>query len=120
MPGPGGDPVYRRKNSPFSKDESTFIIFQFGKLESLTAVRRAFRTKFSPTNPKAVPNLKAFQRIEDRFVKSGSIKPQASTGRIGYSDEDVQRVKTFFQDNEKAVELLRLCYGTIWKSCGRV
>ena len=75
MPWPEWDLVYRRKNSPFSKDESTFIIFQFGKLESLTAVRRAFRTIFYPTNPKAVPNLKVFQRIVDRFVKSGSIKP---------------------------------------------
>ena len=75
MPGPGGDLVYRRKNSPFSKDESTFIIFQFGKLESLTAVRRAFRKIFSPSNSKAVPNLKAFQMIEDRFVRFGSIKP---------------------------------------------
>ena len=75
MPGPGGDLVYRRKNSPFSKDESTFIIFQFGKLESLTAVRRAFRKKFY-----SLPILKLFQtskhfRGVDRFVKSGSIKP---------------------------------------------
>ena len=44
-------------------------IFQFGMLESLTAVRRAFMKKFYSTNSKAVSNLKAFQRIVDRFVK---------------------------------------------------
>ena len=39
------DPANRkfqfRKNSPFSVEESTFIIFQYGKLKHTAAVRRA-------------------------------------------------------------------------------
>ena len=52
-----------RKDSPFSAEESKFIVLKYGetgKLKYTAVVRRAFGIKFYPKNKKKVPNQKAF------------------------------------------------------------
>ena len=98
MSGACGDNKVERQNTLFSQEERTYIIFQYGKFESIAAVRRAFRKKFYPTNH----------------------KPGTSSGRTPYSNEDVQRVQTFFRDQDKAhikeaAHQLGLSLGSVWK-----
>ena len=50
-----------RSDSPFSAEQSTFIILKYGELKSTAAVRRAFGTKFHPKNPRKVPQQAQFQ-----------------------------------------------------------
>ena len=107
----------KREETPIFRGAVNLTIFQFGKCQSLSSVRRAFRKQSYPENHKDVLNLSAFKIIVDRFEKTGRTAPKPKPGRISRSDEDVNKVKTFFQDNEKyireAIEL-SLSYGTVW------
>ena len=100
------DPANRkfqfRKNSTFSVEESTFIIFQYGKLKHTAAVRRAFATKFYPKHPRKVPSQNVFQRVIQRFLASASVRPSISAGPTLMSEEKVQRVRELFEKNPKA------------------
>ena len=64
-----------RSDSPFSAEQSTFIILKYGELKSTAAVRRAFGTKFHPKNPRKVPQQDQFQRVSDNFIKTASVRP---------------------------------------------
>ena len=114
-----------RLNSPFSKEQCTFIIFEYGRLQSLKMVQRAFRKKFFPKNPRKVPKLHAFSRLVERFQKDAAVRPKTTPGSPETSAEDVQRVKSFFLRNKKAhirqaVHELDLSFGTIWKILRKV
>ena len=61
-----------RSDSPFSAEQSTFIILKYGELKSTAAVRRAFGTKFHPKNPRKVPQQVQFQRVIDNFIKTAT------------------------------------------------
>lgn len=71
-----------------------------------------------------MPKYHAFHRLITRFLKSGDIHPalkkeEINTGRIPFTDQGVEKVKSFFTDHEKshireAVNELGLCFGTIW------
>ena len=67
----GGDNKVEMQNTPFSQVhvERINVIFQYGKFESIVAVRRAFRKKFYPTNCKRVPGPAAFRRLCRRLCK---------------------------------------------------
>lgn len=108
-----------RINFPFTKKESTFIIFKYGECKSISKVRRAFRMAFFPTNPRKVPKLTAFHRVVDRFKTDASVRPKISPGSPPMSDDDIRRVKSFFTRNKKAhirqaVQDLNLSFGTVW------
>ena len=66
-----------RSDSPFSAEQSTFIILKYRELKSTAAVRGAFGTKFHPQNPRKVPQQDQFQRVIDNFIKTASLCPQA-------------------------------------------
>ena len=109
-----------RLNSPFSKEQSAFVIFEYGRLQSLKLVQREFRKKYFPKNPRKVPGLHAFHRLVERFKKEAAVKPEVTHGSPQTTPEDVQRVKSFFQRNKKAhirqaVQELDLSFGTIWR-----
>ena len=50
-----------RSDSPFSTEESIFIIPKFGELKNTTLIRRAFRKEFYLKNPRQVPQFTQFQ-----------------------------------------------------------
>ena len=114
-----------RLDTPFSKEQSAFIIFEYGRLQSLKLVQREFRKKYCPKNPRQVPRLTAFFRLVDRFKNEAAVRPKVSHGSPQISDADVQRVKSFFQRNKKAhirqaVQELDLSFGTIWRILRKV
>ena len=114
-----------RVDSPFSKEQSAFIIFEFGRLQSLKLVQREFRKKYFPQNPRQVPRLNAFLRLVDRFKKEAAVRPKVTHRSPQISDADVQRVKSFFQRNKKAhirqaVQEMNLSFGTIWRILRKV
>ena len=109
-----------QSNSPFTKDQSTWVILQSDKLKTLSAVRRAFRLKFFPKNPKQVPKLEAFRRIIKRFKDSGSVRPIVSPGRLSPTTEEVKKVEDFFKERPQAhvrlaAEHLGMSFGKVWK-----
>ena len=114
-----------RLNSPFSTEQCAFVIFEYGRLQSLKLVQREFRKKYFPKNPREVPRLMAFHRLVERFKKDAAVRPKVTPGPPGTSAEDVQRVKSFFQRKKKAhirqaVQELNLSFGTIWKILRKV
>ena len=114
-----------RFNSPFSTEQCAFVIFEYGRLQSLKLVQREFRKKYFPKNPREVPRLMAFHRLVERFKKDAAVRPKVTPGPPGTSAEDVQRVKSFFQRKKKAhirqaVQELNLSFCKIWKILRKV
>ena len=110
---------HSRQNSPFSHDQASWVILKFGELNNLSDVRRAFRLKFFPKNPRYVPDLKAFKRLVQRFETSGATRPLTPRGRTAETAEEVERVKTFFQAHpdahvRKASQDLGMSFGKVW------
>lgn len=106
-------------NSPFTKEQSIWVILQSGKVNSLSAVRRAFRQKFFPKNPGKVPKLAAFHRLIERFKNDGSVRPIVPRGRLPPTAEEVKKVKDFFMERplahvRLAAELLQMSFGKVW------
>ena len=64
-----------RANSPFTIEEETWIVMKFAKEESISVVRRQFRTYFK-VNPHKIPHKKQFSRVVERFQNTGNVKTQ--------------------------------------------
>ena len=62
-----------RKDSPFSKEQATFIILKYEEVRNTTLVRRAFKKQFHQKNPRGVPKNTVFQRLIDMFLNQGSV-----------------------------------------------
>ena len=100
MPYCSSNPVrHSRQNSPFSNDETSWVILKFGEIKNLSDVRRAFRLEFLPKNPRGVPQLKTFKRLVRCFETSGVTCPLTPRGRTAETAEEVERVKKFSKIN---------------------
>ena len=66
--------------SPFNQEQVSWIILKFGELKCISAVKRAFGTKFYRGYPRKVPKLLAFKRPIDRFSNSGHTRSLAPPG----------------------------------------
>ena len=71
-----------RLNSPFSTEQCAFVIFEYGRLQSLKLVQREFRKKYFPKNPREVPRLNAFHRLVERFKKDAAVRPKVTPGKV--------------------------------------
>ena len=107
--------------TPFTKEQSSWVIIKYGEVKSHILVRRAFRNKFFPENPRQVPALMAFSRLISRFEKDAAIRPQAPSGTSPTYDrkQDCQKVKMFFRNKKKAhireaSQTLNMSVGKIW------
>ena len=92
---------------------------KFGELKCISAVKRAFGTKFYRGYPRKVPKLLAFKRLIDRFSNSGHTRPLAPPGSPTTSTDDIAAVRNFFKKNKKAhirmaETRLGMSYGKIW------
>ena len=115
----GPSPKHKfRLNVPFSKKESTWIIFKFGEVKSVILVRRAFRQHFFPQNPRKVPKHQAFLNLINRFSESSSLRPVSPPGKVEVSVDDITRVKEFFNRRPKAH--IRLASDQLGMSIGKV
>ena len=107
-------------NSAFTKEELAFITRQFGKNQAASTIRRAFRVKFCPKNPRNVPKVRAFSRVIARLQDNGSAHPRPAPGKEEISVDTVESVRNFFMENERsnireASSRLNLSIGTVWK-----
>ena len=121
-------PVFLRRavriNSLFTKDQSTWIIFQYGAHRNCLAVRRKFRLHFM-ISPSKIPHISAFRRLVARFSGTGDVSPKSKTGgRPDITDEMVEDVKDFllpYTTSKKSVSLntlaisLGISYTTAWR-----
>ena len=55
----------RRSDAPFSEEQETWIILEYGSLRNILQVRRKFRIHFK-LFPQNVPNVNAFERLVQR------------------------------------------------------
>ena len=69
-----------KKNSPFLKEEATFIIMKFAEAKSMKKIQWLFRSKFFPKNPRKVPDIWTFYRVIERFKEEGTSHPLISAG----------------------------------------
>ena len=88
---------------PFSQEQAKWIVSEYAKVKSPTIVRREFRNFFKVTSRK-VPHVKEFQRITDRFQKTGNGTPQKPPGHSKTPAEKIFAVKTVL-DNSKSPSL---------------
>ena len=88
MAPPRGAQFSFRKDSPFDTEQSKFIIYKYGELKEISAVRMAFGTKFYRHQPRKVPHRMQFKRVIDRFEKSASVRPTVPAGLPPTSEED--------------------------------
>lgn len=86
-----------RKNAPFTVEQESWIIFQYAKLNSLTSIRREFRTHFN-VSPFKIPRLPAFLRVIKRFQATGTVKQRSPPGRPSNLREHVADVEAVVED----------------------
>ena len=94
------------------------IVFKYGELQNIGAVRRYFAAKLFPKLPRKVPACKAFKMVIRRFHLTGNVKKQPKVGRQQGPEENIDRVKVFPEKNEdasvrKVAQELALGYGTV-------
>ena len=113
-----------KKNSPFSKEQATFIIMKFSEVKSMKKVHRLFKTRFFPKSPRKVPDIRAFYRVVERFKSEGTSHPQIPAGinPEGNASKmaNVEQVKMLFTSNPtssvmNAAKTLNMSYGTVWR-----
>ena len=109
-----------RRNSPFSKEQASWIVLKYGELKSLTQVRRAFRLHFFRDSNRNVPNLLAFNRLIQRFKVTASVRPAKTPGRAPPPPDEVQKVEQFFTEHPKAhirlaAKKLGMSFGKVWR-----
>ena len=109
-----------RLNSPFTKQQSNFIINTFQDTKSLTKVMRAYRQVFFPKKPWSVPKRNTFQRLLDRFETDAAVRLIKPAGKSPVTLAEVVRVESYFKVNKKnhirqAVQDLGFSFGKIWK-----
>ena len=105
---------------PFTKEQASWVVTYFGEPKSLTLVRRAFCLKFFPRKPAGVPRPTAFHRLMERFPTRGALRPRVSFRRSPTADEEVDEVRTFFEENSRACvqqasKQLGTAIGKVWK-----
>lgn len=114
----------KRMNSPFTDEQETWIVLEFGAVRNCLAVRRRFRTKFHVA-PRKIPSVVAFQRIIGRFHSTlGHVRPAVPKGRPPISEETVDAVRQYlapFVERKEAVSLrliaesLHISISTVWR-----
>ena len=119
-PVPSSPNRHFQANSPFTKDQSVWVVQTHGKVTNLTELRRAFRRKFCSDRPRDVPSRNAFRRLVDRFDSTGSTRPVVGTGRGPTPETDIDKVKKFFEENpqahvREASQRLDMSFGKVWK-----
>jgi len=93
-----------RTNSPFNEEEMKWIVLNFGN-SSAIEVRRRFVKEFNvPRKRQHHLYANQFSRVRDRFAKHGKIGGNlgAMTPKTVTTDDNVQRVKTFFEESPRA------------------
>ena len=120
--GRGMSTPLKRTNSPFSNDEAVWVVFEYGALRSLTAVRRKFGTHFQKRNN--IPSKMAFKRLVERFEKTGNTSPPKPQGRTATPGDLIQRVRQLvkpFQDNQQSISVpliakqVNASTATVWR-----
>ena len=71
----------RLKNSPFTVEQETCIILEYGTTRNITQVRCGFGRKFG-VRPRNVPPCIAFRRLADRFISTGSNTTDKATWHV--------------------------------------
>lgn len=111
---------HNRRDSPFSNEQASWVVLKFGELKSVLEVRRAFRREFFPNEPRYVPQLKTFRRLIQRFQGTGATRPITPPGPPEVSEEEVRRVRSFFEDDpdahvRQAAVSLGISFGKVWR-----
>lgn len=110
----------RRVNASFTEDQEKFVILKYGEVRCFRAVRRAFAAKFYPRHPRKVHGISSFHRVISRFLATSSCVQKSPPGLPLTSNDDIDRVKAYFEENEsahirRAAYDLGLSYGTVWR-----
>ena len=91
-----------RKNSPFNRQQVSFIVVKYEQSKSIKAVQRAFRREFYPKSTRKVPNILSFTRTLKRFKEETALWPQVPGGRTSESlQNNIDTVKNHFEQNRK-------------------
>ena len=99
----GTGPQHRfRLNAALTKAESAWIILKYGEVKSLILLRRAYRQHFHPNNPKRVPALSTFLKLNTRCKDHASVQTVTPPGKEQVCEEANTRVRVFFQRRPKA------------------
>lgn len=89
----------------FSNEQKSFIIDQFLKGKSATAVKRAFRLHFGQSKALAKKDKSSFQLVFDNFKKGGDVSlgliPKVER-KSKVNQVTLEAVKTHFETNNKS------------------
>ena len=107
-------------NSPFTKEQKSWVVTKFSELKSIALVKRSFRQQFCPRKPRRVPRPNAFHRLIERFERERATWPSVPSGRSSTADEEVEKVKVFFEENpaahvRQASQQLKMVTGKVWR-----
>ena len=87
----------------FLKDQKTWISINYKRESGFSQLPRDFILRFNPVNPKTVPNVKAFSRVVNKFVKKGSVENcKQNCGRKSLPDDKISDIKEHFESNSKS------------------
>ena len=78
----------------FSKDQKTWIINNHKQESAFSQLRRNFILRIKPVNKKSVPNVKAFSRVVNKFMKKGTVENcKQNCGRESLPDNKISDIK---------------------------
>ena len=108
------------KPSPFSPDQESQIVLQYGRLGSIVKLRRWFRLHYN-LHPQHVPGRKQFERVIKRFTSTNSTAHGKTTGRpsSARTEDNVERIQQLISDDmtlsiRRISALVLLSIGSVW------
>ena len=109
--------------APFTEEQKVRIVTLWGELKSVAKVRRKFAQEYGLAHHRReIPGDKAFKRVIDRFLETGSVhpKPRGGHSKTKRTPENAQRVQNAITGNNslsvrKIAAELDLDKTTVWR-----
>ena len=102
--------------SPFTPEQESQIVLQYGKLESIVKLRKWFRLHYN-LEPQHVPGRNQFQRVINRFKNTNSTAHGKPSGRpvSARTEDNVERIRELVtNDSTLSIRNIVLSFGTVW------
>ena len=90
-----------RKNQTFSPhQQNIWIVTNYGKFKSLTALRKEFRKHFK-LSKRHLPHSYAFSRVINKFIASSDVSPSKLPGplRTKIIEKNIDTVRNLVEEN---------------------
>ena len=108
------------RNSPYTPQQESRIVFKYGELQRYAKVRRWYRLVYY-LRPNQVPSYKQFRRVVTRFQATITTADGKSPGRpiSAKTEENIEIIRDLINDDmtlsiRKICSIVMLAFGSVW------